>query len=384
MPTTATNARPSIGFNPDPDHAVTLPSHYYWDREIFQREKEEIWFKTWQFAAHLNDLRNPGDYITTEIFDQKIVLVRGKDARLRGFYNVCMHRGHILAEGKGNKTIYTCPFHAWSYDTTGALKAAGNSENVAGFRLEDFTLSEIRVEEYANMAFFNLDPDAVPLRQLAAGLEEDFRDRVQDFDKMTSVRLDARPLQCNWKYILDQNECYHCPILHPNVGFGSRKKTRWINEQHDYWSRHISRADPEEIDNTDSILPKADDDSPLKYETYIWFLWPNLVFLSHRGAANFKLQLVMPTGPEDCVFSVESLCLNDPPADADVDGMNFYWDIVVPQDVGAMEAQQLGSHSRGYTQGRLMVDQERGARSEHAVHHFDDLVWRALNGPNYD
>ena len=362
---------------------MTLPSHYYWDREIFEREKEEIWFRTWQFGAHLNDLRNPGDYVTTEILDQKILLVRGKDAKLRGFYNVCMHRGHILAEGKGNKTIYTCPFHAWSYDTTGALKAAGISENVAGFQLEDFTLSEIRVEEYANMAFFNLDADAVPLRERAAGLEEDFRARVQDFDQMTSVRLDARPLRCNWKYILDQNECYHCPILHPKVGFGSRKKTVWINEQHEYWSRHISRADPEEIDSTESVLPQADDDSPLKYETYIWFLWPNLVFLSHRGAANFKFQLATPTGPEDCVFSVESLCLNDPPGAADIDGMNFYWDIVVPQDVSAMEAQQLGSHSRGYSQGRLMVDQERGARSEHAVHHFDDLVWRALNGPRY-
>ena len=162
------------------------------------------------------------------------------------------------------------------------------------------------------MAFFNLDPDAVALHQLAAGLEEDFRNRLPDFDRMTSVRIDSRPLQCNWKYVLDQNECYHCPVLHPNVGFGSRQKTRWINEQHERWSRHISRADPEEIDGSKGVLPEIDDASPLKYETYIWFLWPNLVFLSHRGAANLKLQLAVPTGPERCRFVVDSMCLNDP------------------------------------------------------------------------
>ena len=380
MTSTASSARRDLGFVSDPDHAVTLPSHYYWDREIFARESEEIWFKTWQFAGHLIDLREPGDYLTADILDQKVLLVRGKDRRLRGFYNVCMHRGHVLAEGRGNKSIYTCPFHAWSYDTTGELKAAGNAENVAGFRLEDFGLSEVRVEEFANMAFYNLDPDATPLKDLAAGLEEDFRARIHGFDDMVSVRVDSRPLGCNWKYILDQNECYHCPILHPDVGFGSRPKTHWINEQHEYWSRHISRADRDEIDASEGVLPAVDENSPLKYETYIWFLWPNMVFLSHRGAANFKLQLAVPTGPESCVFSVDSMCLNDPPAAADIDSMNFYWDIVVPQDVGAMEAQQLGAHARGYTQGRLMVDQERGARSEHAVHHFDHLVWQALNG----
>ena len=103
MSLAASDPRHGIGFNPDPEHAVTLPSHYYWDTGIFEREKQEIWFKTWQFAAHLEDLRSPGDYVTTAILDQRILVLRGKDGVLRGFYNVCKHRGHILAEGRGNK-----------------------------------------------------------------------------------------------------------------------------------------------------------------------------------------------------------------------------------------------------------------------------------------
>ena len=118
----AKTLKPTGRFHPVAEYSATLPSHYYCAPEIYQREKEEIFFKSWQYAGALEDLQKPGDYVTSRIFDQQILVLRAKDGDLRAFYNVCMHRGHILAEGKGNKTVITCPFHAWSYDTTGALK----------------------------------------------------------------------------------------------------------------------------------------------------------------------------------------------------------------------------------------------------------------------
>ena len=80
--------RSAVGFNPDPDHAVTLPSSYYWDGEIYAREREEIWFKTWQFVGHARDVAQPGDFLTADILDHKILVTRGKDDVLRAFYNV--------------------------------------------------------------------------------------------------------------------------------------------------------------------------------------------------------------------------------------------------------------------------------------------------------
>lgn len=130
-------------FRREPELSGTLPASYYYDPAIFEREREAIWFKTWQLVGYVHDLAKPGDYITADILDQKVFVVRDKSGELRAFYNVCMHRGHILAEGKGSKTIFTCPFHAWSYDTDGRLRAAGNAENVAGFKLEDFSLVPI-------------------------------------------------------------------------------------------------------------------------------------------------------------------------------------------------------------------------------------------------
>ena len=204
-------------FHPDPEQSATLPGYYYYDSDIYEREKQEIWFKTWQFVGYIYDLQSAGDYITADILDQKILVSRGKDGTLRAFYNVCMHRGHILAEGKGNKTIFTCPFHAWSYDTTGALKAAGNAENVAGFKLDDFSLSEIRVEQLGHMVFVNLSPEGPALNDICGDIVNEYRAAVPRYDGLYNQRRDRYDVKANWKLAFDQMECYHCPFLHPQI-----------------------------------------------------------------------------------------------------------------------------------------------------------------------
>ena len=126
-----------------------------------------------------------------------------------------MHRGHILVEGTGNKLIITCPFHAWSYDSHGNLKAAGNAENVAGFKLEDFHLSEVQVEAFGPMVYVNLDPATPSLASQAGGLLERFRGVIPGFDELHFAQRTSFPVAANWKFILDGMECYHCPVIHP-------------------------------------------------------------------------------------------------------------------------------------------------------------------------
>ena len=366
-------------YSPDPDHALTLPSHYYHDPGIYEREKEEIWFKTWQYLGFLQDLRNPGDYITDRIVDQQVFVIRDKAGDLRAYYNVCMHRGHILLEGKGNKTIITCPFHAWSYDTFGALRAAGNAENVAGFRLEDFGLSEIRVETMANMVFVNLDLDAKPLRETYAGFEEDVRAKVPRFDELRLVRRDPYVMDFNWKFVMDQNECYHCPHLHPGVlaGDGAYLEPSFEITMFERWDSVVVYA---KGDEKSPYGAGKDDDIR---DVYIWTTFPNLIISTHQGPSNFKVQRVWPTGPETAEGMMDNLCLNDPPSEMDIKQFDYFRDRVWAEDSPAMTKQQRGMKSRGYRQGRLMVDAERSWKSEHAVHHFDKQVWEALNGPNW-
>ena len=370
------------GFHPDPELSATLPGTYYYDPEIFGREREEIWFKTWQLAGYLGDLKEPGSYVTSDILGQKVFVVRARDGRLRAFYNVCMHRGHTLLEGKGNTRMITCPFHAWTYDLEGNLKAAGNSENVAGFDHDDFCLPEIRVEAFLNMAFVNLDADAPPLSSLMGGLEAEVRAVIPRFDDLAFGRSDPFDVRANWKFVFDQVECYHCPHLHPEVIKG-KKFERRTSVAHEYYSSHVNPGDREMIDEGSSELPYAFSPDDELQDVHVWWMWPNMYLAAHQGPANFKIIRAVPVTPELTFETVDHFFLSDPPSAGETAIMDYFRDLVQPQDIGAMEGQQLGIHARGYKQGRLMVDAERSWRSEHIVHLFDNLVWTSLNGPNY-
>ncbi len=382
QPTAARSRNP---FSPVAERSGTLPGHYYWDPEIYAREKEEIWFKTWQLVGHMVSLRQPGDFFTADLLDQKILVCRDNGNRVRAYHNVCMHRGHILAEGSGNRTFFTCPFHAWSYDLEGNLRAAGNAANVAGFRLEDFGLAEIRVEILANMVFVNLDPHTRPLADLMPGIEDDIRKSVPDYDALKLVRTAVLEVNANWKLILDGLECYHCPIIHPHISTGKEGfiERRFVGEEFEYWQKHTSYGNREVIEKHRERLP-YDFGPATVIDIPIYYLWPNLILVAHRGPSNFKILRAVPHGPERALRINYNFCLNDPSGAYDLAQMNQYRDVVWPQDRTAMEGQALGLKSRGYTQGRLMVDAEHSWRSEHGTHHFNNLVWRVLNGANYE
>ena len=373
----------ALRFSPDPSRSATLPGYYYYDPTIFAREAEQIFYKSWQFVGFTFDLQDPGDYITADILDQKIFVVCGKDGELRGYYNVCMHRGHILVEGKGNKTIFTCPFHAWSYDTTGALKAAGNAENVAGFSLDDFHLSEVRVDTLGMLVFVNLDPGAPSLAEYAPGLLEDWRQKVKRFDDVKLAHTQHFDIAANWKLIFDQNECYHCASVHPGFNTITDTPDEWITTQHEHWLTHLMRSTEDVRQSRVAEAQLRHDPDIWQDDIYIWQLFPNLLFITHQAPANFKIVHAMPVGPDRSHEVVYALNFNDPLTPDDIEYNLTFANEINPQDIAPMESQQQGLRSRGYSMGRLMVDQERTWISEHATHFSNKLVWEALNGPNY-
>ena len=97
--------------------SFTLPSAAYTDPRVYDLEKTRIFYRTWQYVAHLSLLQNPGDYATVQICDQNVFVIRGDDGELRGFYNVCQHRAHeLLPAGHGNvERAIVCPYHAWTF-----------------------------------------------------------------------------------------------------------------------------------------------------------------------------------------------------------------------------------------------------------------------------
>ena len=118
------NAIPIIQFSETSDRDRILSAKYYIDDDVLQQEKQNLFFKQWQFACHAQSLQEPGAYQTVSIFDQNIIIVRTKSNEIKAFYNVCPHRGHQLVEGQGQKRAFVCPYHAWTYSLEGALLGA--------------------------------------------------------------------------------------------------------------------------------------------------------------------------------------------------------------------------------------------------------------------
>ncbi len=376
--------RKGHGFSSNAEYSYMLPPSYYYDPDIYQREKSNIWHRNWIYVGLRADVVDEGSFFTAQIMDQKIYVIRAKDGQIRAFYNVCQHRGHTLLEGRGKTSTVRCPFHAWVYDTLGNLKKAPQAEHVGEFDYSEFCIPEIRCETLGPMIFVNLDDTAMPLDELAKGLRQSISESIPQFDELKHVRTEAFEVRANWKFIHDGLEFYHGPYIHPEV---AATKNPYITPRnstlHEYWQLHQSKGNYELMDKHPEKLPYPMGAGTIR-DLSVWYLWPNLVFAARQGPPNFQILEAVPNGIEFTVRNQINFCLNDPPTEFDLGHMDFYRDVVWPQDREAMEKQTAGIKSRGYLRGRHMVDPDRSWWSEHATHHFNNLVWLALNGPKYE
>ncbi len=354
--------------------SYTLPSEYYLSAGIYEREKEEIFYRTWQYVAHQSMLENTGDYITLKICDENIFVIRCDDGELRSFYNVCRHRAHELLKGAGNTSqAIVCPYHAWTYAIDGRLMGARMSDRRPGFDKSDFGLKEIRMEVFCGCIFVNLDDRARSLNSMAGDLEQDIKSRVPYLDDM---RLQGAGMfgetvnRAGWKVVVDNFlECYHCEPAHPDFASLIDMKAYQV-ETFGYWSRQIGAK----IRNKNTAYEV--DPAVGSQQSIAWYLWPNITFNILPGSLEFSIYAIRPTGLDTCSFEGHTLSHNDSfmPARA-----SYAANILVPEDIALCESVQRGLKSKSYDQGPFIYDQERAGISEHGVHHFHRLVQQALN-----
>src|SRR5689334_4377266 len=140
----------------DVENAWTLPSAVYTDAAVFAAEKDRIFARTWQVVGHAHQVANPGDYFTTELMGEPLLVVRGNDGILRGFYNVCRHRAGPPAEGCGSRRVFRCGYHGWTYGLDGRLISTPEFEGVQDFDAGQFGLRPVRCEEWSGLVFVNL------------------------------------------------------------------------------------------------------------------------------------------------------------------------------------------------------------------------------------
>lgn len=356
----------------DPENSYTLAARYYTDAGIFEREKEAIFYRSWQPVCHVSELSETGSYATYGLLDQNVMVVRGGDSKLRAFYNVCSHRAHQLLQGSGTTRTIVCRYHAWSYHTDGSLRTARGSENVAGFNPDLFCLKTIRLEVFAGLVFVNFDPEAPPLAGQASDLGDEIRDVVPGVESLVKVAEMRSEMSCNWKVAIDNYlECYHCSTAHPAFSSLVDLDT-YRSTVCDIHSSHFA----ERVRPKNRAYEFSPDD-PVQHAAF-WYLWPFTVMNVYPGRPILTMTTYAPAGPETTSVQFNRYAPSKDLDEQDLARIDYSDNVLAPEDFALCESVQRGLRSRSYTQGRFIVDRDRTEISEHAVHHFHRLVQTAL------
>ena len=356
----------------DPARSYTMPARFYYDEQVYEAEKDAIFYRGWWYSGHVSQLAAAGSYLTTQIHEQSVAVVRGKGGELKAFYNVCQHRGHELLRGAGKTRRIVCPYHAWAYDLDGSLAHARNTDDMPGFDKCDFALKPVRVEVFCGLVFVNLDPQAEPLSTQVGEMEAQLREHCPRLDELVFSSRMHYHLEANWKVVVDNYlECYHCAPAH-KAFVDLVDMPTYRSRTGSIWSSHI--AGGARADNSAFRFDRSETD----FGFVGFYLWPNLTLSVFPGEANIAVLQMIPDGAGGTHEIMDWLLPAPEPSTQLADAIRYFDQVLQPEDIGLCESVQRGLHSRGYNQGRFVVDAERSELSEHAVHHFQKMVVDAL------
>ncbi|GAA0261837.1 aromatic ring-hydroxylating dioxygenase subunit alpha [Cryptosporangium japonicum] len=208
-----------------PSLISTLPGRYYTDPAVFAGEQERIFETMWFCAVRSDDLPGPGSFRTVRIGRESVVLARGRDQAIRGFLNVCRHRGaQLCADEEGTVgRAFRCTYHAWTYDLTGKLVAAPNLASMPDLDKKAYGLVTVHTREWLGYVWVCL-ADEPP--DFAHDVEGAVVERLGDLESLdaydvASLKVGRRiryDVAANWKLIVENfMECYHCATIHPEL-----------------------------------------------------------------------------------------------------------------------------------------------------------------------
>jgi phenylpropionate dioxygenase-like ring-hydroxylating dioxygenase large terminal subunit len=413
---------------PEPElSANSIRGERYWSPEFATREWEALWPRVWQVAGRVDQIPEPGDYVTYDIGRDSILAVRGADGLVRAFYNVCQHRGNRLVGAEVGSLAggeFQCAYHGWRFGDDGRLNWVYDEDDFTqGSPCGVRNLVEIPSDTWGGFIWFNMDPDAAPLREWLDPVAEHLD--VYRMEAMKRTHWVTVVGDFNWKCVQDNfNESYHLPYVHPQTmasmnehhsgcqfdlypsghcrmlmpGGGPGPQYRGRPERTikslgpdlEFWD-----VDPEPyLDDLPGLRPalqrakrelgesKGYDFSAYSDEqltdNYHYTVFPNISFSMKPDGCIWLRGSPHPTDPEKCVFDMWYLTLFP-------EGVSEYWsnsmrDWVsldhqvehetglagevscgpgIDQDVAIWSSQQQGLRSRGYRDDYMPLQERR-------------------------
>ena len=278
------------------ERGESLPSRWYTDPAITEREIHQIFRKTWSYVGPANELTNLGDYITGYVGEIPVVVVRNETG-LTALVNVCRHRRHEVMKGRGNAKVMQCGYHAWTYDLTGCLKGAPRTAAEPGFRLEDYPLLPLRVETLGPWVFVNADRDAEPLKAQYGKIMDVIASSGVDLDGLQLYSREEWESYSNWKTMLENYlECYHCAVAHP--GFSAAIDVLPENYNlaaHGWFCSQVGHVRQSALEGRSQI--KIYDARGEVEQAQYHLLFPNMTININPGFPNLSIDVWRPNGP---------------------------------------------------------------------------------------
>lgn len=340
--------------------ASTIPSRFYTDPAVLEEENRAVFGKTWQLIGRAEQVREGGEYFTTAVAGEPLLVVRGSDGELRALSNVCRHRAGPVAKGEGRRPVLQCGYHGWTYALDGRLLRTPEMDGIENFDREAVCLPRFRVEEWSELVFVNLDAAAPSLADYLGELAGELARR--DY---RGFRLAARKdweVGCNWKVYVDNYlEGYHIPIVHPSL-FREIDYPNYRTETKRHYSiQHAPVKRAERI-----RLAEGEEDV-----RYFW-VFPNLMLNVYPD--NFSTNVILPIG-HDRTLTIFQWYFRDPDVPdvrRKIEETIAFSDEIQLEDIGICEAVQRGLRSSTYNTGRYSPVRENG------VHHFHGLYAESM------
>lgn len=355
---------------PDAFPIETLPAAYYTDPENFRRARERLFFRSWHYVCHQSHIPEPGDYYAFTLLDQDLFVVRGRDGAIRCFYNVCQHRGHMMVEASGRTRVLVCPYHAWTYELDGRLRAAPGSQNTAGFDKARICLTELRIETFLGFVFVNFDADAPDMETCFPGVAEAVRALCPDIEARRFAHEHQAQEFCNWLVAVENyNECYHCGHVHKAFADGVIDPTSYDIQPFGTGRvlHHTSKAARGEGQWYDT--------SGSDYGSF--YLFPLFSLQIYPGGV-VNTYYWRPIAHDDTIvhrgwFSADGVVDDTLQKVIELDR-----DTTFAEDLALVRSVQRGLGSRGYRPGPLVISPTCGINSEHSIAALHGWVREAL------
>ncbi|MEP6975100.1 MAG: aromatic ring-hydroxylating dioxygenase subunit alpha [Spartobacteria bacterium] len=336
--------------------AKTLPQRYFVWPEVFAEEQMKIFSRQWVCVGHQSQVPKTGDYIVQEVAGESVIVVRDQEGGLRGFYNVCRHRGtRLCEEASGHAAALQCPYHAWTYALDGRLLGAPHMDEARDFAKGNYALHSVRLEVWEGLLFVSLEKTTSPLEEVFAPLAGKFTH--WNLPRLRSARRIEYEVSANWKLIFQNySECYHCPGVHPLLS----KISPSDSAENDLCEgpflggfMSINAGKSLTMSGQACARPVGDIKAEDHARVFYYSIFPNLLLSMHPDYV--MVHQLWPQSPErtlvqcDWFFHPDAAGVTDPKYRPE-DAIEF-WDMTNKQDWHVCELSQQGIASCAYQPG---------------------------------